>query len=122
MPVTVDVRADELPEEVELAAYFIVSESLTNASKHAAASRVAIDVERADDALMVQIADDGRGGADTAAGTALRGLVDRIDALGGQLEIDSPAGRRSERALGRHLEPLDVPELLAAGGRTPFVR
>jgi signal transduction histidine kinase len=92
MPVTLDVRADELPEQVELAAYFIVSESLTNASKHAEASRVEIHVQAADDVLVVQIADDGRGGADTTAGTGLRGLVDRIDALGGRFEIDSPPG------------------------------
>jgi signal transduction histidine kinase len=92
MPVTLDIRADELPEQVELAAYFIVSESLTNAGKHAAASAVRIRVAREGEALVLEISDDGRGGADTAAGTGLRGLADRIDALGGRFEVDSPPG------------------------------
>ena len=92
MPVRLDVQADELPEHVELAAYFIVSESLTNASKYAAASDVRIRVAREDGALVLEIADDGRGGADPAGGTGLRGLADRIDALGGCLEVHSPRG------------------------------
>jgi signal transduction histidine kinase len=92
MPVSLDVAAGELPDRVELAAYFIVSESLTNASKHAAASAVRIRVARDDGALALEIADDGRGGADSTAGTGLRGLADRIDALGGRLEVDSPPG------------------------------
>ena len=92
MPVTLDVQADELPEQVELAAYFIVSESLTNASKYAAAGALRIRLAREDGALLVEIADDGRGGADAAAGTGLHGLADRIDALGGRLVVDSPPG------------------------------
>jgi signal transduction histidine kinase len=92
MPVSVDVRADDLPAHVELAAYFIVSESLTNASKHAAAGSVRIRVVPEDDALLVEIADDGRGGADLAAGTGMRGLADRVDALGGSFTVRSPPG------------------------------
>jgi signal transduction histidine kinase len=92
MPVTLDVHAGELPEEIELAAYFVVSESLTNASKYADASHVRISVARADGALVLEIADDGRGGADAAAGTGLRGLADRIDALGGRFDVHSPPG------------------------------
>jgi signal transduction histidine kinase len=92
MPVTIDVRAGQLPEDVELAAYFVVSESLTNASKYADAGAVRVGVERADGALVLEISDDGRGGADPDRGTGLRGLADRIDALGGQLEVDSPPG------------------------------
>jgi signal transduction histidine kinase len=92
MPVTIDVRADALPEQVELAAYFIVSESLTNASKYAAAGAVSIRVAREQGALLVEIADDGRGGADAEAGTGLHGLADRIDALGGRFEVHSPPG------------------------------
>jgi signal transduction histidine kinase len=90
MPVTLDVTADELPEHVELATYFIVSESLTNARKYAAASAVRIRVAPDAGALVVEIADDGCGGADAGAGTGLRGLADRIDALGGRLQVDSP--------------------------------
>jgi signal transduction histidine kinase len=92
LPITLDVLADELPEQVQLAAYFIVSESLTNATKHAAATAVRIRVAREADELVVEIADDGRGGADAAAGTGLHGLADRIDALGGELAVDSPPG------------------------------
>jgi signal transduction histidine kinase len=91
-PVELDVAPDELPDEVELATYFIVSESLTNARKYADAGAVRVRVAPVDDALLVEIADDGRGGADPAAGTGLRGLADRIDTLGGRLEVDSPRG------------------------------
>jgi signal transduction histidine kinase len=90
--VELDVRGGELPEPVALAAYFIVSESLTNASKYAEANEVSIRVAPADGALVVEIADDGRGGADATAGTGLRGLADRIDALGGTFALDSPPG------------------------------
>jgi signal transduction histidine kinase len=92
MPVTLDFQADDVPEDVELAVYFIVSESLTNASKYAAASAVRIRVAREDGVLLVEIADDGRGGADATVGTGLRGLMDRVDTLGGSLEVESPLG------------------------------
>jgi signal transduction histidine kinase len=92
VPVRIEVQAEELAEHLELAAYFIVSESLTNASKYAAASAVQVRVAREHGALLVEIADDGRGGADPAAGTGLYGLADRVDALGGRFEIDSPPG------------------------------
>jgi len=92
IPVTLDVAADDLPEDVELAAYFIVSESLTNARRYAEADTVRVEVARVTDALVIEIVDDGRGGADPAAGTGLRGLADRIDALGGRLDVDSPPG------------------------------
>ncbi len=92
IPVTLDVRPEELPDDVEVAAYFIVSESLTNATKYAGAGAVRIRVAPEGHALVVEVADDGRGGADPAFGTGLRGLADRIDALGGRLDIDSPPG------------------------------
>lgn len=92
MPVTLDVRAGELAEQVELAAYFVVSEALTNASRYAAARAVRIGVAPEGEVLLVEVADDGRGGADASAGTGLRGLADRIDALGGRFEVDSPPG------------------------------
>jgi signal transduction histidine kinase len=91
-PVTLDVRADELPEQVELAAYFVVSESLSNAGKYAGANAIRIRVEREHGELVVEIADDGEGGADAAAGTGLHGLADRVDALGGRFEVHSPPG------------------------------
>ena len=92
MPVTLEVEADGLPDDVELAAYFIVSESLTNARKYAEAKTVRIRVAPVAEGLLVEIADDGSGGADPASGTGLRGLADRIDSLGGRLEIDSAPG------------------------------
>jgi signal transduction histidine kinase len=92
MSVMLDVDADGLPSDVELAAYFIVSESLTNARKYADANAVWIRVTPVAEALVVEIVDDGSGGADPASGTGLRGLADRIDSLGGRLEIDSAPG------------------------------
>jgi signal transduction histidine kinase len=92
VPVTLDITEDELPEPVELAAYFIISEALTNASRYARASAVRVRVAPEAGALRVEIVDDGCGGADPAVGTGLRGLADRVDALGGRLEVDSPPG------------------------------
>jgi signal transduction histidine kinase len=91
-PTTLDVDVDELPAEIELAAYFIVCESLMNTRKYAGAEAVRVRVARADGSLLVEIADDGAGGADPASGTGLRGLADRVDALGGRLELVSPPG------------------------------
>jgi len=91
-PVTLDVTADRVSNDVELAAYFIVSESLMNARRYADCEAVHVRVAPVDGALVVEIADDGCGGADPTAGTGLRGLADRIDALGGRLEVDSPVG------------------------------
>ena len=121
MPVSLDVRDGELPEDIALAAYFIVSESLTNASKYADASAIQIRVAPEDGALVVEVDDDGRGGADTSAGTGLRGLADRIDALGGSFRSSTahparaPASRRPAASSGflgdsgsrRHLELSD---------------
>jgi PAS domain S-box-containing protein len=83
---------DRLPERVEAAAYYIVAEALTNASKHARASRVRVQVERRDGRARVEVADDGVGGADQRRGSGLRGLRDRVEALGGELAIASPQG------------------------------
>ena len=93
IPVRLDIGAQELPEQIELAAYFIVSESLTNANKYAGASAVEIRIAPEAQAVLVEIVDDGCGGADPASGTGLRGLADRIEALDGRLEVDSPPGK-----------------------------
>ena len=90
--ITLDLDADELPDDVELAAYFIVCESLTNAGRYAGADAVRVRVGPIDGALLVEIEDDGAGGADPSSGTGLRGLADRVDSLGGTLEVDSPPG------------------------------
>ena len=93
MPVTLDVRRDELPEH-DRARRVLHRQRVADerAQVRRRASAVRIRVAREDDALLVEIADDGCGGADAAAGTGLRGLADRIDALGGRLEVDSPPG------------------------------
>jgi PAS domain S-box-containing protein len=86
-----EVPEDRLPEALEVAVYFLVSEALTNAAKHADATSVAVSVRRHDGALYAQVADDGCGGADPA-GSGLRGLADRVEALGGRLDVVSPPG------------------------------
>jgi signal transduction histidine kinase len=82
-----------LPEPAEVAAYYVVSEALTNATRHAQASVVCITVEQRDDSLHLSIRDDGVGGADPARGSGLIGLRDRAEALGGSLEVSSPPGK-----------------------------
>jgi signal transduction histidine kinase len=94
LPLELDVALPErLPDRVEAAAYFVVSEALTNVSKHAEATAVRISVQRSDGRAVVEVADDGVGGADRAQGSGLRGLTDRVDALGGRLSVESPPGR-----------------------------
>ncbi len=93
VPVELAVRAEtRLPEPVEVAAYYIVSEALTNTAKHAGASAVHVAVEARDGILRLSIRDDGRGGADPTRGSGLIGLTDRVDALGGTIEMTSPVG------------------------------
>jgi signal transduction histidine kinase len=92
VPVDLDVRIeDRLPEPVEVAAYYVVSEMLTNAAKHARASIVEVDAETSGGTLRVSVRDDGAGGADPARGSGLTGLKDRIEALGGTFSLHSPA-------------------------------
>jgi signal transduction histidine kinase len=81
-----------LSERVEVAAYYVVSESLTNVAKHAQATEARVSVERDDGRLVVEVVDDGVGGADTERGSGLRGLADRVEALGGRLRVWTPAG------------------------------
>jgi signal transduction histidine kinase len=93
VPVELDLHADRrLPEQVEVAAYYVTSEALTNAVKHAQASRVRVELEACDTTVRLTIRDDGIGGADLSGGSGLLGLRDRIDALGGTLEVASPSG------------------------------
>jgi signal transduction histidine kinase len=81
-----------LPEHVEVAAYYVVSEALTNAAKHAHASLVNVELDARDASLQLAIRDDGIGGADPGQGSGLVGLRDRVEALGGTLQVTSPAG------------------------------
>lgn len=94
-PLRVDVGAipkDRLPAEVEAAAYFFVSEALANAAKHAPDATVSVEAQHVDGALTIAVADDGPGGAAPGDGSGLQGLDDRMAAIGGRLEIESPAG------------------------------
>jgi signal transduction histidine kinase len=93
LPVRQAVEVDDrLPERVEVAAYYVVSESLANIAKHARATEARVSIERLDDRLFVEVVDDGVGGADTERGTGLRGLADRVEALGGRLRVWTPVG------------------------------
>jgi signal transduction histidine kinase len=93
VPVTIDVRIrGRLPEPVEVGAYYVVSEMLTNAAKHARASVVEVDAAVENGTLRVCVRDDGVGGADPERGSGLVGLKDRIDALGGTFSVHSPLG------------------------------
>jgi signal transduction histidine kinase len=93
VPVVVDVRVGlRLPQPVEVAAYYVVSEMLANAAKHARASVVQVVVETSGGALRVRVRDDGVGGATPARGSGLLGLKDRVEALGGTFSVYSPAG------------------------------
>ncbi|HEX4558246.1 MAG TPA: GAF domain-containing protein [Mycobacterium sp.] len=93
VPVVLELGVDRrLPESSEVAAYYVVSEALTNVVKHARASEVKVSVDADGADLRLSIRDDGIGGADPRKGSGLVGLRDRVEALGGQLEIGSPAG------------------------------
>jgi signal transduction histidine kinase len=93
VPTAVSVELPgRLPEAVELAAYFVASEALTNVAKYAQATKASVRIVRADDVAIVEIADDGVGGADETSGSGLRGLADRVEALGGHLYVTSPPG------------------------------
>jgi signal transduction histidine kinase len=81
-----------MPEPLEVAAYYVVSESLANIAKHACATSASVDVTRENGELVVEVVDDGVGGADTERGTGLRGLADRVEALGGRVRIWTPLG------------------------------
>jgi signal transduction histidine kinase len=92
IPVELTVTEARLPPPIEVAAYFVCSEALANIGKYAEASRAWVDVARRDGVLAVSVGDDGRGGASFGGGSGLRGLADRVEALGGQLGVTSPRG------------------------------
>jgi PAS domain S-box-containing protein len=93
LPVKLELVDSRLPEPVEAAAYYVVSEALANVAKYAEASSVAVSIASVNGHAVVEIADDGVGGAHPAKGSGLRGLVDRVEALDGRLEVESPPGR-----------------------------
>jgi GAF domain-containing protein len=109
VPVRLDAKVDErLPEPIEIAAYYVVAEALTNTAKHAKASVIDVEVEVAadDGVLRVCVCDDGRGGAALSHGSGLVGLKDRVEALGGRFSMRSPPGAGTALQIAL---PLDHP-------------
>jgi signal transduction histidine kinase len=93
VPTTVSFACPErLPEPVELAAYFVACEALANVAKYAQATKASVQLTRRNGVAVIEIADDGIGGADESSGTGLQGLADRVAALDGTLRIVSPPG------------------------------
>jgi signal transduction histidine kinase len=115
VPVEVaEVPEERLPPQVEAAAYYVVAEAVTNAAKYAQASNVSVSIRRSNGRAVVQVADDGVGGADPGHGSGLRGLADRLEALDGRLHVESPPDR------GTRIEaeiPLRGGQPVAAAGR-----
>ena len=106
VPVQLEVNvANRLDDSVEVAAYYVVAEALTNSAKYAQASRVIVHVDTAEENLTISIRDDGIGDADPARGSGLRGLMDRVAAHGGQMQIDSPTGEGTSLYIRMHCHP-----------------
>jgi signal transduction histidine kinase len=95
VPVELSVAGstDRLPEQVQAAAYYVASEALANIAKHAHATGARVGVRRVGNNVVVEVADDGIGGADVSRGSGLRGLTDRVEALDGRLLLSSPPGQ-----------------------------
>jgi PAS domain S-box-containing protein len=88
----IEMPQERLAEPIEAAAYYLIAEALTNVAKHAQATNARVRVVQGDGAVVVEVTDDGVGGANADAGSGLCGLIDRVEALGGRLEVESPAG------------------------------
>jgi signal transduction histidine kinase len=110
IPVALDITTNErLPEPIEIGAYFVASEALANAAKHAQASRIDLSLARRDDRLLLSIRDDGIGGAVRGKGSGLVGLHDRVEALGGTIRIDSPPGEGTSLLVTLPLDTAPMP-------------
>ncbi len=108
-PIKVDLNASldkRPPESIETAVYYVVSEVLTNAAKHSQATAITVTLASGSKVLRATIEDDGVGGAEASAGSGLIGLIDRVEALGGRLALDSPPGEGTKIAIEL---PLDAP-------------
>jgi PAS domain S-box-containing protein len=121
-PIRVDLDAnlDTRPSEsIETAAYYVVSEALTNAAKHSQASAITVTLTTVDDLLRATIEDDGIGGAEAGTGSGLVGLIDRVEALGGRFALDSPPGHGTTISIELPLTAEPIAEAVRAGGRSP---
>jgi signal transduction histidine kinase len=122
VPVRLEVRtAARLPERVEVAAYYVVSEALANAAKHARASAVCVDVEAADGVVRLSVSDDGVGGADPARGSGLAGLRDRLEAIGGTLIVRSRPGEGTRLTAELPAQPFPEAAETTSPRSAPFV-
>ena len=92
LPIALDTTGGRLPPQVEATAYFVVCEALANVVKHAHASKASVTARHSDGRLVIEVEDDGIGGAGLDGGSGLRGLIDRVEALGGELRVESPGG------------------------------
>ena len=109
IPVDLDITIDVRPAEpIEVAAYFVASEALANAAKHSQASHIDVSLEQRDQSLLLSVRDDGVGGADTARGSGLVGLMDRVEAFGGSIRVDSRPGKGTQITAELPLE-LELP-------------
>jgi signal transduction histidine kinase len=97
--------SDQLCQAVEAAAYFVTAEALTNVAKYAQATEAFVQLSLVDDRLHLEVRDDGVGGADPSTGSGLRGLRDRVDALDGHLELNSPPGGGTTLTVQIPIEP-----------------
>jgi signal transduction histidine kinase len=104
------VTDPRLPERSEVAAYYVASEALTNAAKHAQALRIEVSLAMRDGSLLLSIRDDGIGGADRLRGSGLVGLTDRVEALGGSIRVESRPGEGTHITAELPLEPEAVEE------------
>jgi signal transduction histidine kinase len=110
IPVDLDIRTDvRLPEPIEVAAYFVASEAFANAAKHSQASRIDLSLEQREGRLLLSVRDDGVGGADTARGSGLVGLMDRVEAIGGSIRVSSRPGKGTQIEVELPLE-LESPQ------------
>ena len=98
IPVQITVAGDQVPSWAAVVAYFVCAEALANVAKHAGASRVAVSVTAREGRVRVEIEDDGVGGADPGGGSGLRGLADRVETVGGTLQVVSVPGHGTRLA------------------------
>jgi signal transduction histidine kinase len=108
VPVELDLQVPtRLPEPIEVAAYYVASEAVANAAKHAHPSVARVEVRVRDGRLQLSVRDDGVGGASTKQGSGLIGLTDRVEALGGTLSVVSPAGQGTRLEVDLPIDPRD---------------
>jgi signal transduction histidine kinase len=117
LPVVLDIRSEtRWADQIEVAAYCVVSEALTNTTKHTHASYAQVAVEERDAILHLSIRDDGIGGADPAGSSGLIGLRDRVQALSGSIEVNSPPGEGTAIVVELPLQPSNTATALSQGG------